>query len=319
MKYTSRFIQEILKSPAAKRGLDYITPIYENAFVALWLMQAIGIQTDLLIQWVEEYKAQILPQTATWSLPLWEAEYGLQGGDALSDGERRKRLLTTIRGRAPMNPKKLAGLLTVVADAKEEIVIQENTGKNRFSVETGEAFTHGQVLKMRPVLDEYKPAHLIYWFNTMTKGRIANQYHLDLYKTAFLCRGKNLEYQSLDGSFVLDGSRVLLGGVDRRAAVEFLLSGRSYERPAHLTINGKWRLDGSFLLGGKKRFTEVLLEGEKPLDGCFLLDMKESPEDVGWASSTGCSLIIDRRWYLNGACGLNGGKKLNAGIVRLAV
>ena len=40
MKYTSKEIQEILKSKTAIEGLDYITPVYHKAKTALWIMEA---------------------------------------------------------------------------------------------------------------------------------------------------------------------------------------------------------------------------------------------------------------------------------------
>ena len=63
MKYTSDLIEKIITSPSAKRGLDYITPIYGKAYVALWLTQAIGIQTDLIIKLIDEDKNHILQKT----------------------------------------------------------------------------------------------------------------------------------------------------------------------------------------------------------------------------------------------------------------
>lgn len=113
MKYTSKYIEEILTSPSAQRGLDYITPIYHDAYVALWLMQAIGLETDDFLQWVEEFQNQIIPQTATWSLPYWEEEYGIPANQDLPIEERQQAVLLAVRTRAPMNPKKLTHILSL--------------------------------------------------------------------------------------------------------------------------------------------------------------------------------------------------------------
>lgn len=104
MKYTSKDIQKILTSKTAINGLDYITPIYQEAKTALWLMEAMGLEADLIIKWVEEIVQQILPQTADWALDYWEQEYNLPVHPDISLEERREKVLTAVRTRAPMNP-----------------------------------------------------------------------------------------------------------------------------------------------------------------------------------------------------------------------
>ena len=101
MKYTSKEIQEILKSKTAIEGLDYITPVYHKAKTALWIMEAMGVQGDLFVKWVNEMVEQILPQTATWTLDYWEEEYGLpvqrsgpdsqEGGKHPGNDEHKRR------------------------------------------------------------------------------------------------------------------------------------------------------------------------------------------------------------------------------------
>ena len=159
MKYTSELIEQILTSPSARRGLDYITPIYQKACTALWIMQSIGLQTDIIIKWIDEYKKQILPQTATWSIPYFEEEYGIPVNEKLTIEERRKAVILAILARAPMNPAKLSDMLSMSVNVK--INIKENTGKNTFFAECGEFIDSGQIKKMKNILDKYKPAHLI--------------------------------------------------------------------------------------------------------------------------------------------------------------
>lgn len=77
MKYTSKDIQNILTSKTAINGLDYITPIYQEAKTALWIMEVMGLEVDLIVKWIEEIVQQILPQTADWALDYWEQEYAL--------------------------------------------------------------------------------------------------------------------------------------------------------------------------------------------------------------------------------------------------
>ena len=134
MKYTSKEIQEILKSKTAIEGLDYITPVYHKAKTALWIMEAMGVQGDLFVKWVNEMVEQILPQTATWTLDYWEEEYGLPVHPNISMEQRRQKILLAVRTRAPMNPKRLEQILMFLYSLKKVSVL-ERTAKNTFSVE----------------------------------------------------------------------------------------------------------------------------------------------------------------------------------------
>ena len=91
MKYTSKDIQQILTSKTAIEGLDYITPVYHKAKTALCIMEAMGVQGDLFVKWVNETVEQILPQTATWALDYWEEEYGLPIHPNISIEQRRQK------------------------------------------------------------------------------------------------------------------------------------------------------------------------------------------------------------------------------------
>ena len=114
MKYTSKDIQNILTSKTAINGLDYITPIYQEAKIALWIMEAMGLEVDLIVKWIEEIVQQILPQTADWALNYWEQEYDLPVHPDIPIEERREKVLTAVRTRAPMNPEKLEEVLEII-------------------------------------------------------------------------------------------------------------------------------------------------------------------------------------------------------------
>lgn len=160
MKYTSKYIEKILTSSSAKRGLDYITPIYHEAYAALWIMQVMGVQVDTFFKWIEEFQHQLLPQTATWALSYWEEEYGIITNTNLSLEERQRAVLLAVRTRAPMNPKKLAHILSLSVNSNIEII--ENTAKNTFSIISDDVLNIEQDKKVKNILSIRKPAHLIY-------------------------------------------------------------------------------------------------------------------------------------------------------------
>lgn len=171
MKYTSKLIEEILKSPSAKRGLNYVTPIYENAYVALSIMQAIGIEIDDIVLWGKQLKEQVIPHTATWSLDYYEQEYGLpilstnniqdENKKEKENEVRRQKIINEIRKRVPMNPYIFCDILSLLS--KNTVRIKENTGKYKFTVLFNTITYSKENQKVfESKIDTIKPAHLIY-------------------------------------------------------------------------------------------------------------------------------------------------------------
>ncbi|NDO45968.1 putative phage tail protein [Clostridium sp. MD294] len=160
MKYTSEDIQQILTSKTAIDGLDYITPVYHKAKTALYIMEAMGVQGDLFVKWVNETIAQILPQTATWALDYWEEEYGLPIHPNISIEQRRQKILLAVRTRAPMNPKRLEQILMFLFSL-EKVSVLERTAKNTFCVELYGQILEEQWKNVYQTIEKYKPAHLI--------------------------------------------------------------------------------------------------------------------------------------------------------------
>lgn len=158
MIYTSEKIREFLKSPAARRFITYITPIYGDAETALHIFESIGLEIDELITWTEQMWLQINPQTATWSLPYWEQENGLKTDIKLPLPQRQQTLIAKIKTRAPINPAKLESIVFAITGLHAEIL--ERTHKNTFKI-----MLLGQterITELRKFIDAAKPAHLIY-------------------------------------------------------------------------------------------------------------------------------------------------------------
>ena len=178
MKYTSKAIQKILKSKTAVDGLDYITPIYQEAETALWIMEAMGVQGDLFVKWVQEIAEQILPQTATWGLDYWEEEYGLPVRPNIPIEERRQKILAAVRTRAPMNPERLEEILELTFSL-EKVKVLERTAKNTFSVELYGQLLEEQWERVYKTIEKYKPAHLILFASSVMETPFQNALYID--------------------------------------------------------------------------------------------------------------------------------------------
>lgn len=264
MRYTSEYIEKILTSPAAKKGIHYITPIYQDAYVALWLMQAIGTQTDLIVQWIEEYKEQILPQTATWLLPYWEEEYGIPTNPDLDIETRRNRILYSIKDRAPMNPKKLETLLNLAGNINDAVIV-ENTDKNTFSVVMEEALDKSRLKKIYKALDEHKPAHLIYFITVLTKSAVDNENSVSINRLKISASVWNMDIKRilLNGQKNLDGTWCLMALTKSPKLNQLTVNTgitNGFGVSSKLKSNNIWRLNGTYFLDGTKRLSAEMKE-----------------------------------------------------------
>ena len=158
MSYRTDMVEQILTSPEAQKILEYLSPIYGESYVGLWLLQVIGMQLDKVSNWTAEAALQVTPQTATWALDFWEKEYGIVPLDNWTMEQRRQNIIAQMKFVAPMTPKKLSEIAS--ASAGVPVDIKENTGKNTFTVLV-RRFTEN-FDRTKKVIDEAKPAHLIY-------------------------------------------------------------------------------------------------------------------------------------------------------------
>ena len=158
--YTSELIEEILKSEKAKELLGWFPPVYSDAYVFLWLLQEVGASIKRMEQWAEEFADQVMPQRATWSLPYWEERYGIIPNESLSKEQRRNQIVNKRRTRAPMPPKKIEDIITNITGI--ETKIEENTGKNHFTVVSSGYIPPGLMKMVRKEINKLKPSHLIY-------------------------------------------------------------------------------------------------------------------------------------------------------------
>lgn len=160
MKYKTDLTDAIIKSDKAKELLNMIAPVYGDDYVSLWLFQVIGARLDKVSDWVEEFEKQLVPQTATWSLPIWESEYGLLIDSSLTTEQRRQRIISKMWSNRAMPPAKLAKILENIAGT--DIFIEERTGKRKFTVYITSLPKYVDETAVRNRINQLKPSHLVY-------------------------------------------------------------------------------------------------------------------------------------------------------------
>lgn len=172
--YNTELMQRILTSKAVWDIIDELAPIYGEARVALWLFQVIGAELDMTRQWTQETAEQVVPHTATWSLDYWEDELALPRNPALNTEQRRERILTYLRTRAPMNPYNLAKVASAAADGAECWIEERAGNPSSFTIHMTEIPAKGLREKIQRAVDRAKQARLSYkiTFEESTQGAI---------------------------------------------------------------------------------------------------------------------------------------------------
>lgn len=166
MRYQTELMRSILTNETAQQIIDYVSPIYGDSYVGLWLFQAIGVALDEVCKIAEQLKYETNPATADLLLDYWEREYGLATDTSLTKEQRRTKILAKTQTRGAASPSRLSTAVSAALGGVE-VDITENVDKNTFLVNIRE-----HVPSMVPavaVLERMKPAHLIYQIRVATQ------------------------------------------------------------------------------------------------------------------------------------------------------
>ncbi len=150
---------QILTSPTAQKMIDYVSQIYGNSYVGLWLFQAIGLILDEPVKYAEAMLKETNPITSVLLLDLWEQHYALPKDSSLTTEQRQARLEAKLKSRGPCNPSRLAAAVSA-AIGGIEVRIVENVAPNTFRVEIQDPIP--STVPVVAVLEKKKPAHLLY-------------------------------------------------------------------------------------------------------------------------------------------------------------
>lgn len=159
--YRTELMNKILQSEEANNIIEMLSPIYGNAYVALWLFEVIGRELDKVREWVETYELQIVPQTVTWAIGYWEKEYGIVPDATWTLEQRRNNLISTIWSRSGMNACKMEKILTSILGFP--VTVDEYAGKNKIAIYV-KGFTTDTARAIE-FIERVKPAHMIYELN----------------------------------------------------------------------------------------------------------------------------------------------------------
>lgn len=170
--YSTELMEQILTSEIGQQIIQRVTNKYGNSYVGLWLFQIIGMSNDEVKAMVEDFKNQTLPQTATWSLSLWEQSMGLPVNESESVEQRRQNIIEKRRRRNAMNPARIEKIISAMTGAA--VRMDEYYAKNRFAIYISSIPSMVDEESVRKKIKLIKQSHKVFdiFYEQATKGDI---------------------------------------------------------------------------------------------------------------------------------------------------
>jgi len=166
-------VAEIIKSPSAQKILNNTVTegFYNRSRIALWMFEVIGKEWDDIEKYINELPLERFPQTATWSIPIWEFVYGIEADSHLSLDQRRARILTRRFDHPPINPARIERALSATTGLPVDI--EEHVAPYTFKVTIDESenmiFDHREALR---ILRRMKPSHLSFRYESRAYSEV---------------------------------------------------------------------------------------------------------------------------------------------------
>ena len=157
MRYQTELMRAILTNETAQEIIDWVSQLYGDSYVGLWIYQVMGVILGEVRAMAEQLRQEVRPSTAEELLALWEETYGLSSGDGLTVAQRQARLLDRKLTRSPANPAKLEHLVQSLTGCEARVT--ENVAPYTFTVEL---FCEGRAVDFDAVLrglQRIKPSH----------------------------------------------------------------------------------------------------------------------------------------------------------------
>lgn len=128
MRYETELMRLILTDETARAMIDWVSRLYGESYVGLWLYQVMGLALTGPSKAAERLRTETTPATATADglLPMWEEHYGLPTDESLSEDSRRAKLILQAQIWGQCNPAKLARAVSNLLGGAE-VTVEERT------------------------------------------------------------------------------------------------------------------------------------------------------------------------------------------------
>lgn len=166
MRYQTELTRRILTNKKAQEIIDYVSPIYGDSYVGLWLFQAIGTVLGEVCAIAEQLRYETNPTTADLLLDYWEREYGIAPDPSLTKEQRRAIITAKAKNQGPCNAAKMSNAISAALGGVD-VSITENVSQNTFLVTIMEHVD--SIVPAVAVIERVKPAHLVYQVRVATR------------------------------------------------------------------------------------------------------------------------------------------------------
>lgn len=166
MNKPTELMKSILTNEMAQRIIDFVSPIYGESYVGLWIYQAIGVVLDEVYKVADQMRNETTVTTSELLLDYWERLYGIPTDNSLTKEQRRKQIISKRLNKGPCNAKRLE-LAVSAALGGAKVDVEENTAQNTFSVNIRDFVP--SAIPAIAVIERIKPAHLVYQIRVASK------------------------------------------------------------------------------------------------------------------------------------------------------
>lgn len=170
MNYQTALMQQILTNSKAQEIIDYVSQIYGDSYVGLWLFQTIGSVLEPVCNISEQLMLETSPATATLLLSYYENEYGIQTDPTMTPAQRRAVIITNMRAKGACTPAVLRDAVSAVLGSVS-VEILEEPGGNHFTINVRDAVN--SYAPAIAVINKMKPAHLSYTLRGVSQEGMA--------------------------------------------------------------------------------------------------------------------------------------------------
>ena len=166
MRNPTELMRSILTNKTSQKIIDYVSPIYGNSYVGLWLFQAIGTALSEVRTIAEQLRYETNPASADLLLDYWEKEYGIATDPSLTKEQRRAKIIARTQSHGPASPARISAAVSAALGGVK-VEIKENVDQNTFLVNIREHVE--SIVPAVAVIEKIKPAHLVYRIQVATQ------------------------------------------------------------------------------------------------------------------------------------------------------
>lgn len=166
MRQQTELMRSILTNKKAQEIINYVSPLYGDSYVGLWLFQAIGTVLGEVCAIADQLRYETNPTTADLLLDYWEREYDIEPNPSQTKEQRRAKVIAKIQSHGPINPYSLSAAVSAALGGVT-VEITENVDKNTFLVNIREVVE--SIAPAVAVIERMKPAHLVYQVQVATQ------------------------------------------------------------------------------------------------------------------------------------------------------